>query len=124
MSAGSGPPAGGRLTEPGAPRGVGAPDVGGQRAQDLVPGAAQAAQGASAPRLNLNLPPSRAGDFSTSGPKGVLQLMPRPPETKSKLASDIEKAVRPDCAKAYAAAGLLAVVPLAVDAVRDKGCRW
>ena len=79
----------------------------------------------SAPRLNLDLPRSpRPGETSAAGSKGVFQLLPRPPETKSKLEKELDKAGRPDCRNAYAGAGLLAAVPLVVDAVRDKGCRW
>ena len=78
----------------------------------------------SAPRLNLNLPTARGGELSSMGSRGALQLMPRPPEVKSKLAEDIEKAARADCRKAYAGSGLLALGSLAVDAARDKGCRW
>jgi hypothetical protein len=50
--------------------------------------------------------------------------MPHPPETKSKLTEGIEKAAKPDCRQAYAGMGLAAVVPLAIDAARDKGCKW
>jgi hypothetical protein len=79
---------------------------------------------ASAPRpLNLELGRLRGGELSRLGAPGVLPVLPRPPET-DKLASEIEKAGRPDCTRAYAGAGLLAVVPLAVDAVRGKGCKW
>ena len=76
------------------------------------------------PRLNLNLPSARGGELSSMGSRGALQLLPRPPEVKNKLAEDIEKAARADCRKAYAGNGLLALAPLAVDAARDKGCRW
>ena len=56
---------------------------------------------------------------------GVLPLLPRPPEVDNKLAREIEKAGKADCRKAHAGAGLLAVVPLAVDALRkDGGCKW
>jgi hypothetical protein len=42
-----------------------------------------------------------------------------------KLGRDIEKAARSDCRSAYSGAGLLAVVPLAIDAARkDGGCKW
>ena len=51
-------------------------------------------------------------------------MMPHPPEKKSKLAEDIEAAAKADCRKAYSGAGLLAAVPLLLDAARDKGCRW
>ena len=38
---------------------------------------------------------------------------------------DIEKAAKVDCRKAYAGAGLLAVVPLAADALgKAGGCKW
>jgi hypothetical protein len=84
----------------------------------------------SAPRLKLELARPRGGEISsTRQPGGALQLMPRPPEVKEakdKLARDIENAARKDCKDAYAGAGLLAVVPLALDAAqRDaKGCKW
>jgi hypothetical protein len=66
----------------------------------------------------------RGGAISAQGGSGLLQMLPHPPEAKSKLAEDIEKAAKPDCRTAYGGLGLLAVVPLAADAVRDKGCRW
>jgi hypothetical protein len=55
---------------------------------------------------------------------GLFPVMPLPPDRKSKLADDIDKAAKSDCKSAYSGAGLLAVVPLAIDAVREKGCRW
>jgi hypothetical protein len=55
----------------------------------------------------------------------VLPLLPRPPETMDKLGRDIHKAAKPDCRDAHAGKGLLAVVPLAVDALRQEGgCKW
>ncbi|MFO1271223.1 MAG: hypothetical protein U1F50_06010 [Rubrivivax sp.] len=51
-------------------------------------------------------------------------MLPVPPETKSKLAQDLEKNRRADCRDAYAGMGLLAAVPLAADALRKDGCRW
>ena len=51
-------------------------------------------------------------------------MLPRPPE-KNKLADGIDKSAKSDCRDAYAGAGLLAVVPLVVDAVKkDSGCKW
>jgi hypothetical protein len=55
---------------------------------------------------------------------GLLPVLPSPPERKSKLGEAIDKAGKSDCRNAYSGAGLLAVGPLAIDAVRDKGCRW
>ena len=79
---------------------------------------------ASAPRLNLELVRPRGGAISARGGSGLLQLLPHPPETASKLADDIAKSARPDCRQAYSGMGLLAAAPLALDALRDKGCRW
>ncbi|MBL0150085.1 MAG: hypothetical protein IPP87_15820 [Ideonella sp.] len=105
-----------------APRpGLGTPEAGARLGHDV---ATAPTLPASAPRLNLDLPRARGGEISSRGSMGLLQLLPRPPETKSKLTEGIEKAAKPDCRNAYAGLGLLAVLPLAVDAVRDKGCKW
>jgi hypothetical protein len=103
------------------PAPVPATDSGPRIGADIaVPAAA-----ASAPkRLNLELGRLRGGELSRHGTAGVLPVLPRPPET-DKLAAEIEKAARADCRKAYAGAGILAVVPLAIDAVRGTaGCKW
>ncbi len=79
---------------------------------------------ASAPRpLNLELGRLRGGELSRLSGPGALPVLPKPPET-DKLGKDIEKAGRPDCRTAHAGSGLLAVVPLAIDAVRGTGCKW
>lgn len=97
------------------------PDAGPRVGQDIAtpPSAA-----ASAPRLNLELPRRAAGELSSQGSRGVLNLVPPPPERKSKLAEDIAKTARPDCKEAYAGLGILAPLPLAADALRGKGCKW
>jgi Meckel syndrome type 1 protein len=58
------------------------------------------------------------------GSSGVIDLIPPPPERKSRLEQSVEDAANKDCRKAYSGAGLLAVVPLAIDAARGKGCKW
>lgn len=100
---------------------AGLPDAGAKVGHDV---ATAPAQQASAPRLILDLVPRRGGAISAQGSRGLLPLLPHPPEGKSKLAEDIEKAAKTDCRQAYASMGLLAAVPLAFDALRDKGCRW
>lgn len=80
---------------------------------------------ASAPRLNLELSRQRGGELSSTGGRGVLPLLARPAEVKSKLATEIERAAKPDCKDKYAGMGVLAVVPLAAEALkRDGGCKW
>jgi hypothetical protein len=97
------------------------PDAGPRTGADVAtpPSAA-----ASRPRLNLELPRPRGGEIARQQSRGVLELLPQPPERKTKLEEDIAKAARKDCRTAYAGAGPLAVAPLLADAVRDKGCKW
>ena len=84
-----------------------------------------AAPASAPPRLNLQLARPRGGELSRHDSRGVLPVLPRPPERDDKLARDIDKAARTDCRSAYSALGPLAVIPLAVDAVRKDGaCKW
>jgi len=100
---------------------AGSPDAGSRLGPDLaVPPSAAA----SAPRAPLNLSLPRSGDIAARRGPGLIDVLPQPPERKSKLEQSIEDATNKDCRKAYAGAGLLAVVPLAVDAAREKGCKW
>jgi len=115
-------PAASNEAPPSAPAPAAAPtaDTGPRLGADV----AVPATAASAPRpLNLELGRLRGGELSRLGAPGVLPVLPRPPET-DKLAAEIEKTAREDCRKAHAGAGLLAVVPLAVDTLRGKGCKW
>ncbi len=101
----------------------GAPDAGAQVGRDVATPAAAAAS--AVPRLNLELARPRGGELSRHGTAGVLPVLPRPPERDEKLARDIEKSGRTDCRTAHSGAGLLAVIPLVVDALkRDSGCKW
>lgn len=102
-------------------RPAGAPDAGARVGHDV---ATAPSLPASAPRLNLDLVRPRGGLVSPGGSRGLLPVLPHPPEQPSKLARDIEKAAKPDCREAYSGMGVLAVLPLAADALRDKGCRW
>lgn len=100
---------------------AGSPDAGSRLGQDLaVPPSASA----SAPRPPLNLSLPRGGDIAARRGPGLVDLLPQPPERKSKLEQSIEDATNKDCRKAYANAGILAAVPLAIDAARGKGCKW
>ncbi|MBB4845345.1 hypothetical protein HNP55_003892 [Paucibacter oligotrophus] len=105
---------------------LGAPDAGSRLGHDVATPPSASASAPQAPlQLNLSLPPRpRGGELSGRGSRGVLDLMPTPPERKSKLSQEMENAAKQDCRKAYAEGGLLAALPLAADALRDKGCRW
>lgn len=98
----------------------GSPDAG-PRAS--VEAALPPTPGASAPRAPLNLSLPR-GDIGARRGPGLVELLPQPPERKSKLEQSIEDAANKDCRKAYSNAGILAAVPLAIDAARGKGCKW
>ncbi len=100
---------------------VGAPDAGARTGHDV---ATPASASPTAPKLNLDLNPSRGPMRPRGTPSGVISAVPKPPEDKDALAEEMRKAGQQDCRKAYADKGLLAVVPLVRDAARDKGCRW
>lgn len=70
------------------------------------------------------LPATRGSELSRFATGGALPVLPRPPEVDEALARDIEKAGKTDCRKAYAGAGVLAVVPLVADALKGSGCKW
>lgn len=102
--------------------GVGAPDAGARLGQDV---ATAPSTPASAPKLDLEWRRPRGGEISRQGSHGVLELLAHPPEQKkSKLSESLENAAKKDCREAYSGAGVLAAVPLLLDAARDKGCRW
>ena len=79
--------------------------------------------GASAP-LNLDLHGGGMGPSLGRTRSGLVPMLPAPAEKKTQLETDLEKAERAKCAQAYADKGLLAVIPLAKDAVTGKGCKW
>jgi hypothetical protein len=79
--------------------------------------------GASAP-LNLDLHGGGRGPSLGRTRSGLVPMLPAPAEKKTQLETDLEKASRAKCSEAYAGAGLLAVIPLAKDAVTGKGCKW
>ena len=100
-----------------------AADAGAQVGHDVATPPAAAAS--AVPRLNLELSRPRGGELSRFSTRGVLPVLPRPPERDDKLAREIEKAAKTDCRNAHTGLGLLAVIPLAVDALRkDGGCKW
>lgn len=104
---------------PTLPPAGGAPAAGAR----VGPDRATAPSAAASAPLKLDLPSARAPLPGLANPR-LLNLAPPPPLRKSPLAEGIEKAAKPDCRKAYAGMGLLGIVPLAADAMRDGGCRW
>jgi len=101
----------------------GAPDAGSRAGSDVATPPAAAAS--APPRLNLQLSRPRGGELSRGGSAGALAVLPRPPEIDEKLGRDIAKAARQDCKDAYRGAGLLALVPLAAQALEaGSGCKW
>ena len=96
----------------------------GTTARMAAPAAASVAPAASAaqPARRLDLSLSRAAAVQRSG--GALALLPAPPLREDRLAREIEKAGKPDCSKAHAGMGLLAVLPLVLDALGKDSCKW
>ncbi len=106
---------------------LGAPDVDDEvfrSRRDAPMGPADA--GAAPPGITGEAMRKRVREIASegSGSRGVLNLVPPPPERKDKLAEDIAKAAKPDCRTAYGGLGLLAVVPLVASSVGNGGCNW
>jgi hypothetical protein len=99
----------------------GRPDAGARLGHDV---ATPPSAPPSAPPSTLDLSLPTGGPTSPFGSHGVFRVVPHPPDTESQLAKDIKKSAKPDCREAYANNGLLAVVPLARDAVKGTGCKW
>jgi hypothetical protein len=90
-------------------------------------GGAPSAEPGAAPRLDLDEAKKRAARAVVregTGSRGLLSVMPPPPERDTKEARPLDKAVKPDCRTAYANMGLLAAVPLVASSIGDGGCRW
>nr|WP_232355202.1 hypothetical protein [Burkholderia oklahomensis] len=66
---------------------------------------------------------SAAAAVGAAGTSSGLAL-PRKETAASTLAREMSKASRADCRNAYSGMGLLAIPALAIDAVRDDGCKW
>jgi hypothetical protein len=69
----------------------------------------------------------RARDVARDFNRGVartVEFEPPPAERVTPLGRAIQKAAQPDCRDAYAALGLLGLIPLIADTVMDRGCRW
>jgi hypothetical protein len=54
----------------------------------------------------------------------TVDLEPPAGERVTPLGRAIQNAAQPDCREAYAALGLLGLIPLIADTVLDRGCRW
>jgi hypothetical protein len=85
------------------------------------------AEPGAGPRLDLDEARKRAARDIVregSGSRGMLPVVPPPPDRESKEARALAKAAKPDCRTAYGDMGLLAAVPLVASAIGNSGCRW
>ena len=91
-----------------------------------APAAADAGTGDSAPHLDMKAARATARLVDKHRKDGlVAHAKPDPPlQRDERLERAIERARRPDCKSAYSGLGLLAVIPLAKDAVTGTGCKW
>jgi len=90
------------------------------------PAAADAGTAESAPHLDMKAARATARLIDKHRKDGlVAHPTPDPPlQRDERLERAIERARRPDCKSAYSGLGLLAVIPLAKDAVTGTGCKW
>ena len=64
-----------------------------------------------------------ARNYKAPPPTGPSELA-RLQLERSSVDNAFQDARRPGCQTRYAAMGLLAIIPLLIDTVRDKGCKW
>jgi hypothetical protein len=80
------------------------------------------------PRFDLERAREIAQEFNRGPSRGVtgrpIDLGAAAQERVHDLGRAIQKAAQPDCRDAYAALGLLGLIPLIADTVLDRGCRW
>jgi hypothetical protein len=100
-------------------------------AVDTAPAAAEPATadtgtGEAAPHLDMKAARATARLVDRHRKDGlVAHPKPDPPlQRDDRLERAIERARRPDCKSAYSGLGLLAVIPLAKDALTGTGCKW
>ncbi|WP_321808974.1 hypothetical protein [Burkholderia sp. BCC1993] len=76
--------------------------------------------------IGTRRPTGRSPAAATVGALGASSGLPaaRRHSVDETLASGVSDARRADCRRAYSSAGLLALPMLALDAVRDTGCKW
>ncbi|KVD07334.1 hypothetical protein WI80_18595 [Burkholderia ubonensis] len=68
--------------------------------------------------------PAAATISGLGASSGAVAGVSRRATTDATLARGMSEARRADCRNAYAGMGLLAIPALAIDAVRDAGCKW
>ena len=77
------------------------------------------------PSIDLEAAKKRATEIAREGTgQRAIFALPVPAKPKNKMEDAIEKARKPDCRKAYADMGLLAVVPLIANEFGEGNCRW
>jgi hypothetical protein len=89
------------------------------------PGASAPAH--DAPRIDLDAMRQRAREIAKegTGQRAILPLpLPAKPAQKSREELAIEKAWKPDCKTAYSGMGLLAMIPLMMNAIGEGTCSW
>ncbi|MEP7155026.1 MAG: hypothetical protein ABI905_04590 [Betaproteobacteria bacterium] len=105
-------------------------EIASPRASPITPFLAPApSSNTPAPRINLDSVRQRAREIDREGSAGPRTLLPLnikgKEDTRTKEQQAFDKALkRPDCRDAYSGLGLAAVVPLILDTVSEKGCKW
>jgi hypothetical protein len=89
----------------------------------------QAAPSAPGPAVDLEAARQEARRIAREESRNLVSLPARKPVTdpnegRPADVDPLEKARRSECKSAYAGMGLLAVIPLARDAVTGTGCKW
>lgn len=119
------PPAQSPQTEPAATAAPAAPAV------ELLPAEPAPAPPSQAeragPPLDIEALRTAARDYERTRERSPIEKhreQLRKEQHRDAAAEAIAKSARGDCRNAYAGLSLLAIIPIVVDTVRDKGCKW
>lgn len=88
---------------------------------------AQAGEAQQAPTIDMEALRMAARDYERTRERSPIEKhreQLRREQHRDAAAEAIGKSARASCGSAYGSLGLLAVIPLIVDTVRDKGCKW
>jgi hypothetical protein len=109
-----------------APAVLSAPAAGGESGFTVPPPAAPDA--ATGPTVDLAAARQAAREIARADGKNLVALPKRKPvvdpNADHQVDDPLERARRSDCKTAYAGMGLLALIPLAKDAITGSGCKW
>jgi len=103
-----------------------APEAPAAQAAELLP-LAEVANAPAVPAINLEALRTAARENERGRERSPIEKHRdelRRDQHRDRAAEAIARTARADCRSAHANLGILALIPIVIDTVRDKGCKW